>query len=168
MKTKKISQFSVLALFCYFLLIPTISEAAPKINFSGDWTYNESNSNVGEGRGGRAASKMLVKQDGNNLMIERTRAGRDGQTRTDTEELTLDGKVVKNEGENRTSNTSAAWSGNSLVIKSDMVMSRQGQSFEMKSTETWQLSEDGKTLTIQSNSSSSRGERTATLIYNKK
>ena len=87
-----------------------------------------------------------------------------------TDELTLDGKEVENKTENRTTKTTAVWSddGGSLTIKSDMVMSRQGQTFEMKSVEIWQLSEDGKTLTIQSNSSSSRGDRSATLVYDKK
>ena len=91
-------------------------------------------------------------------MIERTMGGRDGQTRTTTDELTLDGKEVENKTENRTTKNTAMWSddGGSLIIKSDMVMSRQGQSFEMKSVETWQLSEDGNTLTIQSESSSAR------------
>ena len=163
----KTIQLSVLALLCAFLLAPT-TQAAAAANFSGEWTYNESKSNVGEDRGGRAATKIVVTQDASSIAIERTSSGRDGQTRTNKEELTLDGKVVKTESQRGTSSSTAVISGNSLTIKSDVVMSRQGQSMEMKTTETWELSEDGKTLTIESSSTSSRGDRTTTLVYDKK
>ena len=103
-------------------------------------------------------------------MIERTRTGRDGQTRTRSETLTMDGKENINKSENRSSTTSVTWSGDgtSMTLKSNTSMSRQGETFEMKSTETWKLSGDGKTLTVQSTTSSSRGERSATLVYDKK
>ena len=168
MKTKRQIQLLTLASLCSLLFIPAISHAAEKTNFSGEWTFNESKSEVGEGRF-RSSSRISVKQEGNNLTVERTRSGRDGQTRVTTDELTLDGKVVESKLENRSSKTTAVWSdnGKSLTIKSDMVMSRQGQTFEVKSVEIWKLSEDGKTLTIQTTSSSSRGERTATLVYDK-
>jgi hypothetical protein len=169
MKLKKQFQLPFMALLCLLLLVPSISRAAEKINFSGEWTLNESKSEIGEGRF-RPSTKISVKQKENILVIERTRSGRNGQTRVTTDELTLDGKVVESKSEYRSSKTTAAWSdkGNSLTIESDMVMSRQGQTFEMKRVEIWQLSGDGNTLTIQSSTSSSRGERSARLVYDKK
>lgn len=148
--------------------IPSNSRAAADINFSGNWTLNESKSNVGEGRF-RMSPKMTVKQEGNSLVVDRVRSDRDGQERTMTDEYTLDGKQTVDESENRTVKSTAAWSadGNSLVIKSETTMSRQGQTFEMSGTETWSLSADGKILTVKSASSSQMGDRTVTLVYDK-
>ena len=169
MKLNKQIQLPLIATLCLLILIPARSQAAEKINFSGEWTLNESKSEIGEGRF-RSSPKISVKQNENIIVIERTRAGRDGQTRVTTDEITLDGKVVENKNENRSSKTTAEWSdnGNSLTIKSDMVMSRQGRTFEFKSVEIWQLSGDGNTLTIKSSTSSSRGESSVTLVYDKK
>jgi hypothetical protein len=52
--------------------------------------------------------------------------------------------------------------------KSELGEGRQGETFEMNSTEVWTLAEDGKILKIQSDISSPRGDRSATLVYNKK
>jgi hypothetical protein len=158
-----------LTIMCAFLLIPLTSfGGSAKPDFSGVWKLNESKSTIGEGRF-RLSAGLAVRQDGNNLGIERTRIGREGQEMKSTENLTLDGKEVVNEGENRSTKTTAAWSedGKSLLISSTMTFTREGQTTEVKSQETWQLSDDGKTLTIQYNSSSPRGERHDTLVYDK-
>ena len=169
MKQKRFFQLLGMAVLFSFLLAPANTQAQKKVNFSGKWALNESKSNVGEGRF-MSSPEMNVKQEGNSIMIERTRTGRDGQTRTRSETLTMDGKENINKSENRSSTTSVTWSGDgtSMTLKSNTSMSRQGETFEMKSTETWKLSGDGKTLTVQSTTSSSRGERSATLVYDKK
>ncbi|HKK43072.1 MAG TPA: hypothetical protein VJ963_11730 [Bacteroidales bacterium] len=168
MKPKKIFQFLVVAFMGSLLLIPTNSFAAGKADFTGKWILNESKSNLGEGRT-FSAVKMNVQQNGNTISIERTRSGRNGQERTTNETLTMDGKenIIKNE--NRSTVSVATWSddGNTLTIKSQREFSRQGETFQMKSTETWTMGADGKTLKIQSDSSSQRGERSVTLVYDK-
>jgi len=139
-----------------------------KTDFSGTWVLNEDKSEMGEGRFRRSA-KVAIEQDGDNLKLERTRTGRDGQEMTTSQDLTLDGKEVVNEGENRTTKTTATWSedGKSLNINSAMAFTREGQTMESTSKEVWTLSEDGKTLTIQYTGSSQRGETKATLVYDK-
>ena len=81
----------------------------------------------------------------------------------------MDGKENVVNGDNRNSVTTVTWSddGSALTIKSKREFNRQGETFEMNTTETWTLSGDGKTLTIQSDSSSGMGERSATLVYDK-
>jgi len=151
-------------------MIPlTVSAGGGKVNFSGTWTLNESKSTIGEGRF-RLSSMIVAKQDENNLELQRTRTGRDGQPVTLTEKLTLDGKESVSEGENRTTKTTANWSEDkkNLIISSTMSFTREGQTTEIKSDETWQLSEDGKTLTIKYHSVSPRGERNDVLVYDKK
>ncbi len=169
MKQGRFFQILSLSMICALLAIPSNSFAGEKTDFTGAWALNESKSDLGEGRG-FAAFKIVVNQEGNTLTIERTRAGRDGEERTNSETLTLDGKENINEGERGSSTSVLTLSedGNSLTIKSKREFNRQGETFEMNSTEVWTLAEDGKVLQIQSDISSSRGERSATLVYDKK
>ncbi len=169
MKQKRVFQLLAMAVLGSLLLIPTNAWAAKTANFSGEWALNESKSELGEGRM-FSPVKMTVLQEGNTITIERTRAGRDGEERTSKEVLTLDGKESINKSENRTSTSTATWSddGKTLTIKTNTEINRQGETFEMKSTETWMLDEGGKVLKIQSDSSSSRGDRSVKLVYDKK
>lgn len=169
MKQFRFFQMLSIAMICALLAIPTISFAGEKVDFSGEWKLNEDKSDLGEGRA-FAAFKIAVKQEGNTLIIERTRSGRDGEERTSSETLSMDGKENINENERGSSTSVLTWSedGNSLTIKSKREFNRQGETFEMNSTEVWILAEDGKLLSIQSDISSSRGERSATLVYEKK
>ena len=168
---KRIRTFQVLivSLIIALLAIPSISFAGDLTDFTGEWALNEEKSDLGEGRG-FAAFKIVVKQEGNTLTIERTRSGRDGEERTNSETLTMDGKENINEGERGSSTSIVTWSDDvtTLTIKATREFNRQGETFEMNSTEVWTLAGDGMNLSIQSDISSSRGERSATLVYEKK
>lgn len=168
MKQSRIFQVLSVSMICALLAIPSISFAGEKVDFTGEWTLNEDKSDFGDGPA-FAAVKIVVKQEGNTITIKRTRMGRDGEERTSSETLTMDGKENINEGERGTSNSVVTWSddGTNLYIKSKREFSRNGETFEMNSTEVWTLSEDGKILKIQSDVSSSRGERSVSLVYNK-
>jgi len=54
-----------------------------------------------------------------------------------------------------------------LTVTTTSVFERQGQKTEMKNVETWKLDATGKVLTIDSSSTSPRGERKLTLVYDK-
>jgi len=169
MKQSRIFQVLAVSMICAILAIPSISFAGDKVNFAGEWSLNEDKSDFGDGPA-FAAIKIFVKQEGNTITIERTRMGRDGEERTSSETLTMDGKENINEGERGTSNSVVTWSddGTTLTIKSVREFNRQGETFEMNSTEVWTLTEDGENLKIQSDISSSRGERSVSLVYDKK
>ena len=117
-----------------------------------------------------APTKMKVTQDKSSLTLDRTRMGRDGEERTSSEVLTLDGKECINKTENRTSTSTATLSkdGSSLTIVTDTEFNRQGETFNMKTTEIWTLDEGGMILKVQSDSISPRGERSVKLVYEKK
>jgi hypothetical protein len=153
-----------------FFLIPMDSYAQRgKVDFSGEWFFNESKSNMGEGRF-PATSKLTIEQKGNNLTIERLRMGRDGQEMTTKEELTLDGKETETTGGMRGTRKSAAtWSddGKTLTIKTTMIFDREGETMEMNSSEVWKLTDGGKALSIESSFSTPMGEMKATLVYDK-
>lgn len=153
-----------------FFLIPFGSfTLAQKTDFSGEWTLNESGSDMGEGRF-RMSKAIKVTQAGNDFELERTRTGRDGQEMTSTEKLTLDGEVTVTERENRSTESTVTWSedGKSITISSKTTMSRQGETFEMSSTEIWTLDKKANLLTIGYSGSSPRGSTKATLVYDKK
>ncbi len=163
-------QLLTIAFLVSFFLIPMSSYAqGGKVDFSGEWSFNESKSNMGEGRFRGASSKLTIKQEGNNLTIERLRTGRDGQEMTSTQELTLDGKESENTAGRGTRKSTLTWSdnGKALTIKSTMVFDRDGETMEMKSVEQWKLTDGGKILSIESSSSTPRGERKATMVYDK-
>lgn len=169
MKSFRFTQVLTLSLICSFLLTSTSSFAAKNPDFTGEWTLNEDNSDFGDGPA-FAAIKIVVKQEGNTITIERTRMGRDGEERTSSETLTMDGKENINENERGTSSSVVSWSddGSNLIITSNREFNRDGQNFGMNTKEVWTLSEDGKILKIQSDTSSPRGERSVSLIYDKK
>ncbi len=158
-----------IAFFISFFLIPMVLYAqGGKVNFSGEWSFNESKSDMGEGRF-QTSMKLTIKQEGNNLTIERLQTGRDGQERKSTQELTLDGKESEYNAGRGTRKSTVTWSddGKTLTIKSKMVFDRNGETMEMKSVEQWKQSNGGKILSIDSSSSTPRGERKATMVYDK-
>ena len=162
-------QLLTIAFLVSFFLVPMISYAqGGKVDFSGEWSFNESKSNMGEGRF-QTTLKLTIKQEGNNLTIERLQTGRDGQEITMTQKLTLDGKESKNTTRRGTRKSIVTWSddGKSLTIKSTMVFDRDGETMEMKSVEQWKLTDGGKILSIDSSSSTPRGERKTTMVYDK-
>ena len=168
MKRPKIFQLSAMALICSLLLVPVTSFAQKSVDFSGKWTLNEDKSDLGEGRF-FASSKMAITQDKKSITLERTRAGRDGEERTSSETITLDGKENVTETKNRKTVSAATWSDDksTLTIKSNIEFSRQGETMEMTRSETLTLGEDGKALNIKSDSSSSRGDRSVSLVFDK-
>lgn len=168
MKQKQIIQLFALGMICSFLTLSTTSVAAQNPDFTGKWKFNETESTMGEGRF-FAADEMSVTQDGKTITIERTRAGRDGQMRTTSETITLDGKENVEEREYGKSTYIASWSddNNSLIIETETEFQRQGDTFKMSRKEIWSLDKGGNPLNIESTSSSQRGTRSATLVYDK-
>lgn len=160
--------FTIVFLVSFFLVPMSSYAQGGKVNFSGEWFFNESKSDMGEGRF-PATSKLTIKQEGNNLTIERLRTGRDGQEMTSTEELTLDGRERESDTGRGKRKSSVTWSDDakSLTVKSTMVFDRNGETMEIKSIEQWNLSDGGKILSIDSSSSTPMGERKATLVYDK-
>ncbi|MFN8257631.1 MAG: hypothetical protein U0W24_18185 [Bacteroidales bacterium] len=163
-----IARISLLALLG--LSFKTTVATAQSPDFSGTWTYNESKSVIPEGRFRGAALKLVLTQDANNLAVERTSKGRDGAERKSNEKYTLDGKECENQGfQNNVRKSTVNWSSDQkkLNISSVMTFNREGETMQMKSTETWSLSEDLLTLTIEVISSTPNGDMKQTLIYDR-
>jgi hypothetical protein len=141
-------------------------------NFAGTWALNESKSNFGDSQFRMASAAMTVTQDAKVLTVESTRTNQDGVETKTTAKYNLDGSVSENAGRNNIIRKSTvSWSADktTITIASTMTMERDGQSMEMKSSETWKLTEGGKVLMIDNVRPGMDGtERKTTAAYDKK
>jgi hypothetical protein len=151
------------------LLISAVS-FAQSANFSGSWAFNESKSNLGEGGFRMISQKLVITQDVKSMTIERSFAGQDGEERKTNETYTLDGKESVNPVFNTTKKSTATWSADkkSLTVSSAMVFEMNGEQNEIKTVEVYKLADGDKIMSIDSQSTSSMGERKATTVYDKK
>jgi len=140
-------------------------------NFSGSWAFNESKSALGEGPM-MSASSMTVTQTADLISMDLVQPSFDGSgDMKRNEKYTLDGKESVNVGMmNSSVKAKTAWSDDKKELKFDKTTTfdMNGEKMEMKSTEAWRISDDGKTLSIKSLLSSPMGDMNMTLVYDKK
>ena len=151
------------------MFLTSLSYAQAPVNFSGSWAYNESKSTVGEGGMRMISQKLTITQDDKTFKLERAFTGQDGTERKMEETYTLDGKESVNPMFNTSKKSTAVWAADkkSLTVSSVMVFEMNGESNEIKTVEVYKMP-DASTLSIDSQSTSSMGERKATMIYDKK
>lgn len=138
-------------------------------DFSGDWKLNESKSDLGQ-MAQFATRAIKAEQKDNAISISRTAPGFDGGDATSAETLSFDGKETETTVlGNSKRKASAKWSddGNALTVNYILNLDFNGQAFEVKGTETWTLSSDGKTLTVQTNAASPQGDLASKAVYDK-
>jgi hypothetical protein len=187
---KKVRSFQIMLsvmVILSFLLMPVAANGqAGKANFAGTWAMNAQKSNFGQGQGqppagqgqgqgqgqrmgGGGFGNFVAKQEANLLTVERTRTNQDGQQVATTSKYTLDGKESVNTTGRGDSKSVATWSadGKALTIVTTRTFDMGGESRTTKSTEVWTLT-DANTLSIKSTSSTPNGERTSTMVYDKK
>jgi hypothetical protein len=115
--------------------------AAP--NFTGIWKLNPGKSVYGSFPAPSSVTRTIL-HDGSQISMTTLQKGQQGETTT-TLQYTTDGKPVTNKTATGESQSIAHADGSRLVIET----SRTVQNAEIKSQETWDLSADGKVLTIQ-------------------
>lgn len=167
MKNFKTFQFGLLT--CLFFLSSAFT-SAQKSNFAGSWALNEVKSPTPENGFRMGATKMIATQDDQKLSLERTYKGRDGEDVTSKEVFTLDGKECENLFFQTMKRKSiATWSadGKVLIINSVTLFERDGETMEMKSYETWKLSDNLSELTMEVSFTSPNGDMKSTLVYDK-
>lgn len=159
-----------LMILAVLLIMPLrLNAQGGKSNFSGTWAYNESKSQAAQSNYRGGARQMTIKQEGNNLTIDRVRTNQSGEPVTTTEKYTLDGKESVNTSRMGISKSIVKWSadGKALDFATTRTIERDGNKREMKSSESWTLT-DAKTLSIVSSYTSQDGERKSTRVYDKK
>ena len=156
-----------------FLIAPALlfsfTTLPDKANFSGEWKLNETKSDLGQ-FGPYAPHTIKVQQKADSITISKTAPGFNGEDVTLAETLPFDGKEVESTvfGTSKRK-ASAKWSddGQTLTITYNLMLDFNGQTTEIKGTETWTLADGGKTLVSQNNSSSSFGDIQAKGVYEK-
>jgi hypothetical protein len=166
-----------------FLMMPfTLNGQTGKANFAGTWAFNADKSDMGGGPGGPPPGQgqgqrmggfgggdFSATQEANLLSVTRTRTNQSGESVTTTSKYTLDGKESINTTGRGESKSIATWSadGKALKIATTRTFDMGGETRTMSSTEEWTLT-DANTLTIKSKMETPNGERTTTMVYNKK
>jgi hypothetical protein len=139
-------------------------------DFSGSWTLNESRSTLGDGPG-MSPTFMTVNQQEGLISIDLVQPSFDGGDMNISEKYTLDGKESVNKGMMDSSvKTITTWSDDKkeLTFAKTIVFDMNGETMEMKITDVWSMSDDGKTLTVKSAMTSPMGEMNLVLVYDKK
>lgn len=175
--------FFATAVLCLFAMA-ALAQTTP--NFSGTWTLDVKNSKLGD-RNNIESQTLTVTQTDKDIKIEtatkRTpppaggggggfgggRMGGGDQPAT----YTLDGKDVKSEitmGPNTVPVTlNGKWDGSKLVLTrtTSFTNPQSGEAMTSVTKQTLELSADGKTLTITTDSTSPRGNNTTTRVFTK-
>jgi hypothetical protein len=158
------------------LAVPALVHAQ-KADFSGTWTFDEAKSDApagpGAGGGGRGAggggggrmgggtpSKLVIKQTGTELTVERTLANG-----TETAVYKLDGSESTNKTGMGESKMKAAWDGANLVLTGKQAVSTPQGNFEIDAKEVYSVA--GAVLTVTTTRTTPRGENTRKLVFNK-
>lgn len=185
-KNVKRIQIALSAMIILAFLAMTFSAngQAGKANFSGTWALNAEKSNMGQPpqgggqgqppqaggqrMGGGGMGNFVARQEANLLTVESTRTNQDGQTTTTTSKYTLDGKESINTTARGESKSTATWSadGKTLTIKTSRTFDMNGESRTMTTTQDWTLV--GPNLQIKQTSATPNGDRTTTMVYDKK
>ena len=163
--TKK-TAFLTAAAFAFVCISATIVD---KSNFAGEWTLNAQKSELGEFGSRFTPKKLKVEQKENEISLERTTSF-NGEDRTSAEKITLDGKETENTVYGNSKKTSTAkWSDDAqtLTVNSVIKFDRNGEVLEIKSTETWKLINEGKSLSLETTSTSSMGTNTMKAVFDK-
>jgi hypothetical protein len=154
MSKKLFGIFAVLA----FAALPALA----KPNFTGDWKLNTSKSDFGAVP---APDSMTSKIDHADPKISNVSKQSSPMGEIEIKTIcTTDGKECTNEGfQGSTSKSVMKWDGDALLVET------KGQFGDLDFTakQKWTLSDDGKTLTIAQNFSTSMGDFTQTLVFEK-
>jgi len=150
-------------LFLLIAIMTSILITGQVPDFSGSWKLNSSLSKL-NAEFSFAPAEIIVTQSGNDLKVEK-HSSFQGEDFTINDKFTLDGKECVNTGwQNSEKKSTAVWSDdkNSLKISTKLMM---GDGGEMSITETFKM--DKKNMVIETSASSSYGDMTETMCYDK-
>ena len=139
------------------------------VNFSGEWTFDEDASTLGNSGTGRIPSKLSVFQNDSTMDIKRTMVSEYSDNTTTDQQLALDGKEqsFKAPFGNAPGKITAHLSENNdtLFIDTKVTMNFGGRSTEWITNEAWSLSADKDILTIKQSFNSFPGKTTVPIFY---
>lgn len=136
--------------------------AAEKPNFSGQWKLNNAKSDFGPMPGGPEKFERTIDHKEPNLKMTTVQAFQ-GQERTNDVEYVIDGTEKTVETPMGPIQVTPVWKGENLEI----TVKREIQGNQIKSVETWSLSEAGKVLTVKTDISTPQGDFSLKFVLDK-
>jgi hypothetical protein len=160
LKEERMLKKTILVLFAV-VMAGTLLLADPPV-YSGKWVLNKEQSQVRTRDGNIPDITLTVEQAADYLKIKQESSS-EWMNRDYTLKLNGETQEVAGRG-GRTAKITPKWEANSLLLTTV----REGQQGTMTSTEQWNLSADGKVLTITSKMQTPRGEFESKMVYDKK
>jgi len=150
------------------LLVAGVAFAQEKPNFSGTWVLDKAKSDpMGRPGGPSPDVTLIIEHKEPTLKIKQIIKTEQGE-RVQELSYTTDGKENKNPGfRGGEVITKSKWEDGKLVTKGSQTMETPQGTMTMELTEIRTLSEDGKTLTVQTTRTTPGGERTTKQVYTK-
>ena len=140
----------------------------PPVDFSGKWLFNEEKSILDNFGMGNNPDEMEVIQKDKSLTVRKTFIQEIEDVRKTEENLMIGVEAVTvSASVPQSIKTGLSENGDTLLITSKVTMKRGTQSFENIINEKWHLSENRKVLSVYQTSTSFRGNRNLTLVYDK-
>jgi len=153
------------AAVCFFSAA-VVSSQAKGPDFTGTWLVNAERSGIQEGPRFFAGKLGVIQSD--SLFILTRTFDREGEEFSVTDSLVLDGRERDLPGMfNSKRKVTASCLQDTVWIKSVIAFDRDGELFEMTSSEKWLLKDEGKTLSMNVTTVSSWGEMVQDLVYDK-
>ena len=159
--------FAISSVICLLVLA---AQAGAPANFSGTWSLDKSKSEGLQGRMAQADINMTVTQNAKTLAVETSYVGSDQPPQKMT--YNLDGSETTAEFAGRMpgkGTLKAKWASDSVLeLRAVRNVNFQGNDVTITTTEHWELTDGGKTLTIHRTTESPRGTNEAKLTFTKK
>lgn len=144
---------------CVFIAASSAAFAKP--DFSGRWKMDPGRSDYGQLPKPDYVLREIEHKDPD-LAIKTTQRGSQGDIGTELK-YTTDGKECVNQVRGTDVKGSAHWDGDNLVIEGR----RKFQDAEIVTTDRWDLSSDGRTLTVTTRARTPQGEFQIKVIFDK-
>jgi len=143
------------------LAVLTMALPALAADFSGSWVLVLGKSDFGRVNPPQALT-MTAKQSAAQLTVESTLTDARGAS-TSSYTLDLTGKEAENMMRGNKVVSVSAWRGPMLHVKAKTLV----QGSEIKTVDQWQLSDDGKTLTVYRTATTPNGDIEQRFVYEK-
>lgn len=149
--------------------LPPLAEIKKEpADFSGKWLFDEDRSHLDNVGTGNLPDFFEANLTNNALNLKRVYRQEDSDNRV-TNEAIVAGTTTQNVNPDfaQTTILKRSENGDTLIIESKSTMKRGNQSFESSASEKWYMSDNKRSLFIKQSSSSPRGKRNITLVYDK-
>jgi hypothetical protein len=167
LKMKNSIRASAGILAIIILSITSLRASAQKTSdFSGDWKVDTAKTNYGAFGLASTPVEMKISKTADTITIERIAKSRAGDLHSYTEKLPFDGKIVLTMN-HTTKKLASINAGQRSIIET---AAYRDDTFDKtyKATETWSISADGKTLTIDRTDDGDDGHSVSKMVYNRR